>query len=373
MRLLYITDSLAIYGGLERVLTQKMNWFAENNYDVFVITVNQGDKPICFQLHPKVECKDLGILFYRQYDYSGLKRLVKRHELNSSFKKCLAESIRELSPNIIVCAYLGYVRHVLQVKGKIPLVFESHSSCLCESFENDGLLRRLYIHYLKCCLKRTDMVVALTYGDAHEWRKFTSRVCVIPNVVSLNTSNQLCDCSAKSVVFVGRYSKQKDLGSLLQIWSIVHSRYPEWQLHIYGGYGGEMNAWLTEIGLLDSNIVVHGADPDMINRYKEHSILLLTSKYEPFGLVLPEAMSCGLPVVSFDCPYGPLDIIADGIDGFLIRNRDINAFAEKLCLLIENHDLRIRMGKAGAVSSHRYDVGHIMPLWIKLFNQISNE
>lgn len=372
MKLLYITGSLAIYGGLERVLTQKANWLAENNYDVCVITVNQGNKPLCYQLHPKVAYKDLDVLFYKQYAYSGWKRLVKKYELNRLFKKRLAEVIKEYRPNIIISTYLEYVRKIVSVKGNIPLVFESHSSCLCESFENDGVFRKLYLYYEKLCLKKSDMVVALTNGDAQEWRRYTSRVCVIPNVVSLNTSNELSDCSAKSVIFVGRFSRQKDFSSLLKIWSIVHQRYPEWQLHIYGGYGGEMEAWLREIGQLDSNIVVHDGSSDMLDRYKENSVFLLTSKYEPFGLVLPEAMSCGIPVVAFDCPYGPADIISDGVDGFLIKNRDINDFSDKVCLLIENEDMRIRMGKAGRMSSQRYRENIIMPRWVQLFSQLCN-
>lgn len=372
MRLLYVTDALAIHGGVERVLTQKVNWFAENGCEVCIVTVNQSDKPLSFPIHSNVQYFDLDILYYKQYDYSGWKRLKTRHELTRLFKNRLAGIIRNFSPNIIVCAYLEYVSKIISIKGDIPLVFESHSSCLCESFENDGILRKLYLYYEKLCLKKTDMIVALTNGDAQEWRKYTSRVCVIPNIVSLNTSNELSNCSATSVIFVGRFTKQKDYPSLLKIWSIVHQKYPEWQLHIYGGYGDEMKAWLTEISQLNSNIIVHDVSSDMLDRYKENSILLLTSKYEPFGLVLPEAMSCGIPVVAFDCPYGPADIISDGVDGFLIKNRDINDFSDKVCLLIENEDMRIKMGKAGRMSSQRYRENIIMPRWVQLFSQLCN-
>ena len=97
----------------------------------------------------------------------------------------------------------------------------------------------------------------------------------------------------------------------------------------------------------------------------------MTSVYEPFGLVLPEAMSCGLPVVAFDCPYGPADIITDGQDGFLIKNRNINAFAEKVCLLIEDHELRKTMGQAGVLSAQRYDASRVMPMWKELFEHLA--
>ena len=108
----------------------------------------------------------------------------------------------------------------------------------------------------------------------------------------------------------------------------------------------------------------------MITKYKESSILLFTSLYEPFGLVLPEAMSCGLPVVAFDCPYGPADIVNDGVDGFLIANRSIEEYVEKVCFLIENEKLRIDMGKAGISSSQRFNECIIMPQWKKLFEEL---
>ena len=100
------------------------------------------------------------------------------------------------------------------------------------------------------------------------------------------------------------------------------------------------------------------------------SMLLLTSVYEPFGLVMPEAMSCGLPVVAFDCPYGPADIITDGVDGFLVKNRDINEFADRVCQLIENKELRMRMGQATIKSAQRYRADLIMPKWKDLFEQL---
>ena len=97
-------------------------------------------------------------------------------------------------------------------------------------------------------------------------------------------------------------------------------------------------------------------------------MLLLTSRYEPFGMVLPEAMSCGLPVVSFDCPYGPADIITDGVDGYLVRNRNIEDFADKVCQLIGNEELRCEMGQVAIHSSQRYQADRIMPAWCELFD-----
>ena len=193
---------------------------------------------------------------------------------------------------------------------------------------------------------------------------------MIPNVVHLNESGLYSDCTAKSVIFVGRFSKQKDVGSLLRIWTLVRERYPDWSLHIYAGYGEDQDSVLAEIKQMDAHVQVHEATSHMMEKYRESSILLMTSSYEPFGLVLPEAMSCGLPVVAFDCPYGPADIITDGIDGFLISKRSQEEFANRVCQLIDHLDLRIKMGKSGIESSKKYAERYIMPLWKQLFDRL---
>ena len=189
-------------------------------------------------------------------------------------------------------------------------------------------------------------------------------------MVHLNDTGKYSDCMSKSVIFVGRYDVQKDIGSLLKIWEIVNSRHPDWQLHLYGGYGSEQTKWMPMIEQMRANVYAHESTSQIFDKYMESSMLLMTSVHEPFGLVLPEAMSCGLPVVSFDCPYGPADIISDGVDGFLIKDRNIVVFADRVCQLIEDEDLRIKMGKAGILSSQKYKAGAIMPKWLELFSRV---
>ncbi len=371
MRLLYICDALAVYGGLERVLIEKANWLAkQEGYEVCLLTVNQGEHPVSFPLHLDVQFEDLGIQFHQQYQLPLWKRVVRNRQLHRLFRERLTYKIQENASDIIICTRLDYIRDVISVKGDKPLVFESHSSCLASRFEGDGLLRRIHIRYLQLAVRKAAMTVALTQGDADEWRKLTPRVCVIPNVVHLNESGLYSDCTAKSAIFVGRFSKQKDVGSLLHIWTFVHERYPDWCLHIYGGYGEEQDSIFAKIKLMDANIQVHEATSNMMEKYRESSILLMTSSYEPFGLVLPEAMSCGLPVVAFDCPYGPADIITDGTDGFLVKAGDIKAYVDRVCYLLDNVTLRQKMGRAGQQASQRFDASKVMPIWKNMFEQI---
>ena len=371
MRILYINDAWAIWGGLERVLIDKMNYLAdEEGYEIFTITYNQGTNPIPFPLSSKVIYHDLNVLLYHYYRYDGLKKIYYKYKLEKLLIKRLQSEIREIMPDVIVCPRIDLLAYVLKVKGNIPLVYESHSFYKWIAMEKKGYVWFFKLRYNRL-VKNVQMVVALTVGDALEWRKVTNHVTVIPNVVKLNHSGQYSNCQSKSVIFVGRLCLQKDVHSLLRIWSIVHKRFPQWQLHIYGDCGEETESIFHAVEVIDANISIHEPTSQIFDKYLESSMLLLTSLYEPFGLVLPEAMSCGLPVVAFDCPYGPADIITDGQDGFLIKNRDVNAFADRVCMLIEDETLRKRMGQAGVLSAQRYDASIIMPKWKDFFEHLA--
>ena len=156
---------------------------------------------------------------------------------------------------------------------------------------------------------------------------------------------------------------------MIEIWQQVNQRHPDWELHANGegelkdGYGKMLNE-------KNINMVLHAPTPDIFEKYMESSVFVLSSRFEPFGLVLPEAMSCGLPVVAFNCPYGPADIITHGVNGFLIENRDIRSFVDKICLLIENESLRQEMGANASKSVAKFRAEEIMPQWDRLFKTL---
>lgn len=371
MRILYVTDALAIWGGLERVLVEKANYLATHDgYEVFMLTVCQSDHPFPFPLNPQVTHVDLNVPFYAQYQYSGIRRMWSLRRLHRECREGLRHQLSTIRPDVIACSRIEFVSDICRVKGDIPLVFESHSSFWTSRFEGAGLLRCLHTWWMNQSARRAQAVVALTEGDAVEWRKVNSSVYVIPDVVHLNTTGNYCDSQTKSIVYVGRLSRQKDIGSLLAVWQLVRQRHSDWQLHVYGEKGDIEEPFWQQLQADVHGVTVHAPTADILDVYRQHAMLLLTSRYEPFGMVLPEAMSCGLPVIAFDCPYGPADIINDGIDGFLVKARDIKSFADKVCLLMEHHDLRQQMGLAAIRSSQRYRADRMMSAWQKLFESL---
>jgi glycosyltransferase involved in cell wall biosynthesis len=226
------------------------------------------------------------------------------------------------------------------------------------------------MHYFK----KADAIVALTKNDAKKWNIKFKNVIAIPNVVHLNNTGSYTTCVNHSIIFVGRMAQQKGLNSLIEIWKQIIIKYPDWKLNIFGD-GEYKDIFIREIGKYDNrmSILYHAPETNIINEYCKNSIFMLTSEYEPFGLVIPEAMSCGLPVVSFDVPYGPSEIIHNGIDGFLIKPNNINDFVNKLSLLIENRELRCKMGKEAVKSSLKYSYNNIMPKWEQLFHSITHK
>ena len=370
MRILYITDALAVWGGIERVLRDKMDYLVEHGYEVHVVTTDQGPHEIPYPLDNRIIVHDLGIQFHHQYRYRGIKRVLKFFELERLFRKRLKEKLLEVKPDVIVCIRVEFVNAIVDVKGTTPLVCESHSMCNAKYYEEASLWYRFKLWLSLRKMYQLDMMVALTDGDARDWKKYCKNVCVIPNVVCLNETGKYSDCLSKKAIFAGRFSRQKDIESLFEIWKLVHKRHPDWELNAYGE--GEQWQRYEELAKhAEINMHVYPPSPAIFDRYRESSILLMTSLYEPFGLVLPEAMSCGFPVVAFNCPYGPADIIADGKDGFLIEGRNVFAYAEKICQLIENLELRQKMGHAAILSSRRYEKERIMPKWISLFDQFN--
>ena len=225
MRILYVTDALAIWGGMERVLVEKANALANHDdYEIFVLTICQGNHPFPFPLDAQVTYADLNIPFHVQYNYSHFRRIWLLRRLHRACREGFRRHFSIIRPDIIVCPRIEFVKDICRAKGDVPLIFESHSSFWTGRFEGAGLLRRLHTWWMNQSAKRAQAVVALTEGDAAEWRKVNQSVFVIPDVVHLNEMESFSDGESKSVIFVGRLSKQKDIGSLLSAWQMVRER-----------------------------------------------------------------------------------------------------------------------------------------------------
>ena len=277
MKILYLTDSLVIWGGLQRILVEKMNFLAEQyGYDIYMITSDQGDHVSPYPLSPLVHFHDVCIKFHRQYEYRGFRRILEMRKLQKLYEKRLRSCIDEINPDVLVCVRIHLLKSLLKVKGQIPLVVESHSMCKAYLYDEDNTLRRLMARFEAHRVRKAQKVVALTQGDAEDWKKINRDVCVIPNIVHLNESEEVSECSAKKAIYVGRFSKQKDIDILIKIWTQVHLKHPDWQLCIYGGYCDQYDHFMSMLDNNNINIEVNEPTPHIFQRYIDSSMLLLT-------------------------------------------------------------------------------------------------
>lgn len=371
MRILYVYEHMTSYGGVERIFIDKMNYLVNYyNQEVFLLTWNQGSHNLPFKLDEKVIYTDLGVMTFHAYRYSGLKRLWERYKRWTLFKRKMRDYIMHLSPDIIITTTLGPIKHLLKIKGEASLIVESHSGYdHIVEFSKNSIMNRYIYRSQKKRIKKADCVVSLTEKDAALWRTIHHHVVAIPNFIHFNEMELFSTLDSRQVIFVGRNTYQKAIPDLVEIWRLVNKRHPDWKLEIYGK--GVYDELLKDtIANNDINISYHPPISDIHRRLVESSIFVIASSYEPFGLVIGEAMSCGLPVVAFDCPFGPAEQIINGETGFLVGNRDIKAFADRVCQLIEDKEMRKKMGLAGITYVQRYRPEEIMPKWKKLFESM---
>lgn len=363
MKLLYITNGITGSGGLERVLSVKASALAEDHgYEVVIATLNEVNHQPFYEFSPKVKLATFH---------------AKGNPLHYAlrYRKSIKELVRSVNPDVIsVCddGLKGF--SIPRILGKkIPVIYERHVSA-------EVLLNRQYksslgkwktlcaFHVMRWLSKDFQRFVVLTEGNLQEWPKEAKRQ-VIPNPLPFYPQES-SSLHPKKVIAVGKQSYQKAYDLLLPIWKHTKNR-EGWELHIYGkpDRGLKLEELKEELGLGDS-VFFHPAVSDIQKAYLNASTFVLTSRYEGFGMVIIEAMSCGLPVLSFDCPHGPADIIADGKDGFLIENGNIENFAQKLALLINDFELRKEMGEKGRESVKRFLPENIIKLWDSLFKDL---
>jgi glycosyltransferase involved in cell wall biosynthesis len=225
---------------------------------------------------------------------------------------------------------------------------------------------------LKMAVKSLDKLVVLTKKDLNQWKITHKNVIHIPNINAL--SNPLkSKLISKKVVSLGRLDAQKGYDMLIDSWRLIGTIHPDWTLEIYGQ--GKWYQMLQEKIInynLNGKVILKGIATDVEKVYCDSSIYVMSSRYEGFGMVLIEAMSCGLPVVSFNCEHGPSDIITNEHDGFLVEPNNFVQLAEKILHLIENEKARKNMGSNAIKSVKRFSKEPIMRMWLELFNQIKN-
>lgn len=380
MRIVYYLPSLYAPGGLERIITFKANYMAEHfeGYEIYVVTSEQVGKPLHFPLSPKVKHIDLNVPFDWPFDQSRVSKLLKYPFRYREFKKRLARLLDELRPDITISTLRRELNFLNQLKDGSLKIGEFHvtrhdygvgskSNIFVSSF-----LQKRWDNQFVNNLKQLDKLVILTHEEAGNWPEL-SNICVIPNPI-ITSTDKTSDCTPRQVIAAGRYAPQKGFDLLIESWATVARKHPDWTLKIYGDgtLRTELQQQIDRLQLTDS-CLLEPTVPNITDKYCESSIFVLSSRFEGFGMVITEAMECGVPPVSFACPCGPRDIITDGTNGLLVENGNTAQLAEKICYLIEQEDIRKEMGKKACQHAKNYSAEVIMQQWDNLFKAITKQ
>lgn len=239
--------------------------------------------------------------------------------LKGSVRKRLARVVEMLDPDVCVSLCGPEVRILPAVAGGRPCVAEYH-------FSHDKFYRKyggifmypyawLRTHMLERAVSEYDCMVTLTEHDLPIWKRHCRRVERIFNPVT-TPPGQVSRLAEKRMIAVGRLEDQKNFKDLVSAWSIVAERCPDWRLEIFGEGKLEhaLRSQIARLGLTGS-VILRGVVKDIASEYSNSSALLMTSLHEGFPLALVEASSFGLPLISYDCPTGPSEIIIDAGDG----------------------------------------------------------
>lgn len=364
MRILYITNQISGAAGLERVLSIKASYLADKmNYDVHIVTLNQGDNPLFFNFSDKITLHDISL-------GGNFFQYIKQYSLG------LQNIVNNIRPDVISVCDDGLKAFFLPIvlRKPCPMIYERHVSKRIEVKTDserflDKIKSKIIFKLMEVLAKTYDRFVVLTQGNTAEWN--LKNIAIIPNPLSFYPK-RVSTLENKRVIAVGKHTFQKGYDRLLQSWQLVNKSYPDWKLAIYGTI--DTNQGLQDLAEqlgIQKSVDFYPPNKDIQNQYLEASIFVLSSRFEGFGMVLIEAMACGVPCVSFDCPHGPKDIINDSQDGFLVQNGDTDMFAARINQLIEDELLRKKMGVNARENVKRFMSENILKHWDELFKIIT--
>lgn len=386
MRIVYCIPHLYNSGGMERVLTQKVNWLAAHtDYQITIITTELtpvGQSDVYFELDERVRVEAFGIDFNADYHKPLLSKYISHARRMRAYKRALVNYIR--ANEIDLCISLGGKEVAFISTLPCRTIVEFHFAKDHRQQLLDANHTGWFWHVLGCIrtwqlvrdVRSVDQIIVLTENDKQDWQQAgCANVKRIPNPCALNSRKSKVESrKTKMVLAVGRLHEQKGFDMLLEAWNNVQRDNvqcaKEWVLRIVGE-GAQRVALEQQIKDLQlSNVVLAGRVENMVEEYDAASLFVLSSRYEGLPLALIEAMWCGLPCVSFACPHGPAELLGDD-RGWLVPAMDVEKMSQQIIYAMTHmEEAKARAERAQEYAYEKYSEANIMPHWIELIENM---
>lgn len=358
MNIAFLINDMTRSGGTERITATLANSFTRHGHDVTIISNQRENCQLHFNLSP-----DIRVI----YVHSNYEKKVRRFLMIFKYFKTIPLLKKVLKNN----HFDFIIGQSFPMNAMLYFANDKTKHIACEhiyySYYPNKIIRafRLFIY------KKTSAVIVLNADDYTCFNKHIHNVKLIPNMNYLKQSNTQSALTNKIIISAGRLNPQKGFDLLVEAMSIVTRKHNDWVLHIYGkGACREQLEEQIHALHLEENVILKGNSNDLAKAYLDSSLYVLPSRFEGFGLVLIEAASFGLPIVSFDCPSGPSDILKGDL-GILVPNGDVKQLAEAIIRMIESPQLRVSYARKGKEIVEKYDEDKIYPLWNELFRSLS--
>jgi glycosyltransferase involved in cell wall biosynthesis len=354
LHIVIICSGLNSPGGIERAITNTANLFFEKGNKVTLLVLDES-KQSFYPINTEISIEQ----YHLHFGISQTGNILTRKIDFFNHTKKLKSIIKHLAPAIIITTeYVHTIAARIAVKKSIKIASWEHHHF--NWLSRNAFWKLLYKYYYP----KTDLIVCLNQTEEKYYRQKGCKTLVIPNFIRL-WPVQVSPLKEKQILTIGWLIKRKGIDMIPDIAEIIFKQHPDWKWKIIGT-GEEKNALIQKIEnkkLTPNFEIIEPTSPDMEKIYLSCSIYAMTSRFECFPMVLLESFTYGMPVVAFDCPTGPADIIKNGEDGFLIEKENINALAGGLLFFIQNEEKRKQFGRNARQNIQRYSADTIYELW----------
>lgn len=353
-KIIFIVNDISISGGLERVTCTLGNEFLKNKKEVEIISLFGQNNEIPFEINSKITFLSTESYIKNRY-FRGLNKLKKYIKVYYQLKK---------EKDVVIIGTDYYINFLVSLLNKKNIKKIGMEHVIYES--STEFWRKVK----KLFYKNLDKLIVVNNTDKKKYSTYLKNVECIPNpnfYSCQSYENKFEKNRQKNILAIGRLVKDKGFLEMIELFEKIKNKFPLWTLSIYGE--GDLKEELLEKIKeynLENRVFLKGVKKDLSEEYMKSSILISMSKLESFSLTLIEAQSFGLPVISYDCPYGPKEIIEQNKNGYLIELNNLEKYEYYLCKLMSDRKLREDMGKIGEQKALNYSIKNIIGKWERI-------